>query len=411
MSNTNAGSMRVRFQREFARWSGVVRTRLSARWALHGATWGLIVAVPAAALAWALRHPGLRAPAAIIGVLGALGGWVVARRKRWSDHDVALFLDARLDHDEAISTAVSLDTRESDPPPPAFEMVLDHATRALEQGDRKKLRVRVLQRFHAALPFAVAALIVFARLPERRAPVPTRAPGTQIVRMADVRGLEMVTHVDELPARDPAQRERLARIAEDARRLREQLRQGMSQRDALDRIARLRERLSAEQTLFSSNEQRRGLEAAISRLASGGLRDAARALGDHDLQSLDHAMERQANAQERSDRQRARQALEEAANAAQREGADEVARALHEQQERMTQREARNGVLRDVAQEMAGNADVQRALERLNREGTDAAARDLAQAQASAIQRMSDAERQALADRLRQRSGAAGAQA
>ena len=56
---------------------------------------------------------------------------------------MALFLDARLDREEAISTAVSLSDGKSDPPPPAYETVLDHATRALETGDPRKVRVPV----------------------------------------------------------------------------------------------------------------------------------------------------------------------------------------------------------------------------------------------------------------------------
>ncbi|HOC01749.1 MAG TPA: hypothetical protein PKM43_23750, partial [Verrucomicrobiota bacterium] len=55
----------------------------------------------------------LRPWIALVGVGGALVGLAWAVRRRWSDGEVALYLDARLDGDEAISTAVELDRRAS----------------------------------------------------------------------------------------------------------------------------------------------------------------------------------------------------------------------------------------------------------------------------------------------------------
>jgi hypothetical protein len=97
-----------RFHPLFERWARRVRGRLALRHALTGAALGLLVATIPAAIAWKTRHGALRPLAALVGVVGAGAGLAIARRKRWSDTDVALYLDDRLETEETITTAVGM---------------------------------------------------------------------------------------------------------------------------------------------------------------------------------------------------------------------------------------------------------------------------------------------------------------
>ncbi len=228
------------FRPLFERWSGRVRARLALRRVLTGAAIGLLLGAGAAAALWRTRHGGQRLAGAAGGFLGAAVGMTVARRKRWSDGDVALYLDARLAANEAIATALELD---GDRDTPGGAVVVSHATAALANATPQAVGARLLRPSHVALPAAVVAIgwisvAPFPALP----PGPAAAPGTETVALTHLEGLEKVLALAGVRARDEAQRERMNKLANDARRLREELRAGMAKRDAQSEIARLKRR-------------------------------------------------------------------------------------------------------------------------------------------------------------------------
>ena len=94
------------FRSSFARWSRRVRARLALGHILTGAAVGLLVGAGATAAAWKTRNGPLRPGGAAFGVLGAAVGFAVARRRRWSDPHVALYLDGKLGAHETIATAI-----------------------------------------------------------------------------------------------------------------------------------------------------------------------------------------------------------------------------------------------------------------------------------------------------------------
>src|SRR5512143_1862871 len=106
-----------RFEPLFQRWAARVRRRLALRHMLTGAAIGAAIAVVPAGIAWQTRHGSYRPFAALTAAAGVIGGAVVARRRRWSDEEVALYLDGELASEEAISTAVGLESGERDSDP------------------------------------------------------------------------------------------------------------------------------------------------------------------------------------------------------------------------------------------------------------------------------------------------------
>src|SRR5215472_15171503 len=108
MAPTTSPAPPAAFAPAFARTARGIRRRLLARRVLTGAAIGLAIAIAPALLAWKMRHGALRPWCAGLGVAGAIAGAAVARRKRWSDVDVALWLDDRLETEEAITTAIEL---------------------------------------------------------------------------------------------------------------------------------------------------------------------------------------------------------------------------------------------------------------------------------------------------------------
>lgn len=392
-----------RFQPLFDRWAGRVRRRLLVRRVLTGLALGLALAVVPAVVAWRTRHGALRPVCVALGVVGAAAGALIARRKRWSDVDVALWLDDRLDTEEAITTAVALPggAEEDD----FRAVVVTTATSALSNADATRVRPTVLRPLHALAPIALAALVVLARAPLPPAPVVAQAPGEARVQLAQVEGLKRVAKLAEARARDPQQRERLDQIARDAEKLRADLEKGMEKREALDRIAKLRDAIAAERLTLGEGEKRAGLEAAISKLQqSETTKDAAKALGDHDLEKMDAEMERIANAREQRDREEAKRTLEDAAAAAKAAGAPDVGKALDDEKKSFEERERRAEALRDLekAMEDAGVAsDEQKSeAEALDRKGTDEAAKKLADAMGKALEKLTPEQRKKLAEKL-----------
>ncbi|MEO8796726.1 MAG: hypothetical protein ABI551_02475, partial [Polyangiaceae bacterium] len=202
-----------------------MRARLLTRHALSGAAIGLAIGLGAATLAWRLGRADLRKEAPIVvGAAGAVAGLVVARRKRWSDVDVALFLDERLASDEAITTAIDLNSKrgvgvqalDDDATDPARAVVLSAAEDALSKNTDGKTRPAVFKPVHALLPLAAAGLVFVLRAPMPLHPILAQAPGTSTIQVADIEGLTHVAELTKVDARDEAQRERLDKIAKDA---------------------------------------------------------------------------------------------------------------------------------------------------------------------------------------------------
>ena len=392
----------IPFDRLFARRARNIRARLTSRHALAGAAAGLALGVGAAALAWALGQGALRPVlACALAASGALAGALMAMRRRWSDAEVALFLDQRLGSEEAIATAIDIGDEEH----PARAAVLARARAALEPP-RARARPRLLRLWHASLPALAGGAVAICLLPvPAPPPPPLPPPGSEIVRSDRVSGLDEVEALAMLEVPDPAERARLNDLAKRARELRRKLSEGMTKREALDEIAKLREAVASEKAAFGTGEQRAGLESALGELArSPELGRAAQALGDRDLTRFDDEMERLANRLEAHDRELAQKLLEQAAEAARKQGAEPVARELEAQKKHVAERGEQTARLRALAEAFGdglGEAG-KKALEQLAASGDADAQKALAEALEKALSGLGEAERQRLAERLRQ---------
>jgi hypothetical protein len=405
---------RERFHPLFEHWARGVRARLMARRVLTGLAVGLALAVVPAVLAWKTRHGALRPLCALGGLVGAAAGVVVARRKRWTDVDVALWLDDRLETEEAITTAVELRNQAEDDDE-ARAVVVSTAASALAGGDAKRAHPAVLRPLQLLAPIAAAALVVVARSPLPAAPATLQAPGEAKVQITQVEGLKKVAQLGQASARDDAQKERLDKIAKDADKLRADLEKGLEKREALDRIAKLRDEIAAERLTLGEGEKRAGLEAAMSKLEQNDVtKEAAKALGDHDLEKMDREMERIANAREKRDREAAKKALEEAAAAAKANGAKDVGKALEQEKKALEEREKRAELLRDLEKAMEGSGtaspEAKTEAESLDRKGSDEAAKKLADAMGKALEKLTPEERKRLAEKLKEQTRKGGAQ-
>ncbi len=400
------------FRTLFERWARPIRARLALRHVFTGVALGLLLATLPATAAWRTRHGSWRAYAGALGAIGLVGGWLAARRRRWSDTDVALYLDDRLQAEEAITTAVGFGS-ESELDDPSHAVVLTTATSVLASHDARVANPRGWRRLHLLAPASAAALVAIALAPlppPRTQPGP---PGTAVVKLADVEGLQKAVALAELTARDDAQRERLDKISKDAEKLRAELTRGLETRDAQDKIARLRDEIAAERLSLGDGEHRAGLESAVAKLAEhDATRPAAKALGDHDLTTMDALMEKLANEREAADRDEAKEALDQAAKAAEQNGAPDVAKALENEKKLTDARGRRADTLRDLAKSLKdageGGDEVQEGVESLDRKGTDEAARKLADAMTKALDKLSPEERKRLVDKFRRQAAAKG---
>jgi hypothetical protein len=406
-----------RFRPLFAVWAIRLRRRLLARWALTGLAVGLAVSIAPAVLAWKTGYGAVRPWCALGGAIGAAVGLGLGWRRRWSDVDVALWLDDRLGTGEVITTAVGLAAsgdRSADSAG-AGAVVVDCAARALDTGAPRGMHPRVFRPVHALAPIAAAILVLLSRTPVAARPHIEQPTGQALVRLSQSEGLTRIAQLEHADARDALQHERLSRIARQAEALRADLQRGLERREALDRVERLRDEIAAERLTLGDGAERPGLEAAISRLEqTEGTQRSAQALGDHDLERMDREMERIANLREKRDRESAKRALLDAADAAKAAGAPGVAKSLAEEAAALRGREKRAELLRDLADalESTGGADGQTRTraEALDRRGNDEAARKLADALGRALEKLSAEERKRLAEKLRQRARSGGTQ-
>jgi hypothetical protein len=395
------------FRPLFERWSRRVRARLALRHVLTGAAVGLIVGAGATAALWQTRHGGLRPLGAAGGLLGAAAGLALARRRRWGDADVALYLDARLHADEAIATAVELQQRPDEGDDSARAFVVTQAAGALAKATPKQVRAPMIRLSHAALPVAAAAIawICLAPLPPLP-PRPAAPPGVDRVQLTKVEGLEKVLALAESSARDEAQRDRLRKLAEDAKKIRDKLKDGVEKREAQADIARLRDGITAERLSLGEGEQRQGMESALGKLGENpDLKNAQKALGDRDLVSLDDEMERLANKLEKDDRRRALETLAEAAEAARKNGAPSVAKALEEERRRLAEKGKKADKLRELARELGEGLgkDGKDALRDFDRSGSPKDEQKLAEKLEEALGKMTPEERKQLAENLKKK--------
>jgi hypothetical protein len=380
--------------------------------ALTGAALGLGLGVVTAAALWQTGHGFLRPFAAGFGLLGAAGGLVVARRARWADGDVALFLDGKLRAGEVVATALELCREPADAVADndrneVYAVVVGQAAGALEQADPRLARWPVLAPWHVAIPVGIAAIGYLSWIPVPRLPGAGKPPGVDLVQLAEIKGLDKVEALARLKTPTDEQRRRLDKLSREASALREKLREGVERREALAEIARLQDALQGERLDLGDGARKQGLEAALARLAQDPLtREAAKVLGDRDLVRFDEEMQKLANAKEKSDRERAHKALEEAAEAAKKAGAADVGKALDRQKELLDERGKRMDELRALQEEMKGlvSDEDRQSLEDQGSPRDDKGARKLATALNDALKKLTPEQRKRLADNLKKRA-------
>jgi hypothetical protein len=349
---------------------------------------------------WALRLGEWRPFATALGMLGAIVGAALANRGRWSESDVALYLDARLGSHETLTTALAARASEE----PALVHVLERARGVLGSADPKRVQPKLWSRFHLLLPAALTAIAVISRLPLPPAPPPAPlAPGAQRIQVENLKGLERIEALGHLPGQNPEQDARLKQLAEQARKLRQALAKGLEKREALSEIAKLRDGIAAERLKLGDQHNRPGLDAALHAFGTHPLlRDAQKALENGDLTAFDDEMQKLAKRAETSDRQAAKDALEEAAKAARAKGAQGLADALDAQKRLFERRESHADALRELAQSLKGKLSPE-ALEDLKEfgsSGSPEAEKRLADGLERALEGLTPEERKRLAERM-----------
>ncbi|HET7539687.1 MAG TPA: hypothetical protein VFK05_07440 [Polyangiaceae bacterium] len=399
------------FRKAFQRLAERVHRRHASRLALTGASVGLTLGALAALGLWALRYGEWRPAAAGLGALGALVGAALAQRKRWSESDVALYLDARLASHETVTTALAAQGNADGEP--ALSHVLERATSVLGNADPKRVRPELWSRVHALLPAALLAIVVLSVLPLPPAPVPApSAPGVERIQIQNLKGLERIEALARLQGQNPQQDERLKNLAEQAKKLREALAKGLEKREALSEIAKLRDGIAAERLKLADRQNRPGLDAALRAFSHHPtLRDAQKALGNGDLTAFDEEMQKLANRAESSDRRAAKDALEEAAKEARAKGAQALADALDAQKRLFERRMAHADALRELAQSLKGklSPEALEDLKEFGNSGNPEAERRLADGLERALEGLTPEERKRLAERMqKQLEGADG---
>jgi hypothetical protein len=377
-----------------------VRGRLWLGRALTGTAFGLAAGGLLAGALWWMRQGELRPFAAGLGLLGGGVATLLAARRRWSDQDVALYLDEKLGLKEEIVTALGLRAQASE----AAQLLQQSAAKSLREGAAKLRGPKVWDAPQLLAPVAAAAIVWLSGLPLPPAPPVARAPGVERAQSGNVKGLERIEALRDQKGRSPEDERRMRALADEAKKLRGDLAQGMEKREALSRMAKLRDSIAELRSEFGKEQNRQGLEAAIAALNEHPeAKKAARALGDGDITAFDQEMQRLANQAEKQARESAKRALEEAERAAREKGAPGVADALKEQREAFDKRAADAEALRQLAEALTGKLDPQ-ALEDLKefgQSGDPNAARRLAEAMGKALSQLSEEERKRLAEQLK----------
>lgn len=397
------------FRQAFQRLAKRVHRRQAGRLALTFTGLGLSLGALGALGLWALRFGEWRPLSVGLGVFGAAWGATLAHRRRWSESDLALYLDARLDSQETVTTALAAQGSDE----PALAHVLERASSVLGSADPKRVTPKLWSRFHALVPAALTAIVVISVLPLPPAPKPAPgAPGAERIQLENLKGLERIEALGHLPGQNPEQDERLKKLAEQAKKLREALAKGLEKREALSEIAKLRDGIAAERLKLGDRQNRPGLDAALRAFSNHqALRDAQKALENGDLTAFDDEMQKLANRAESSDRKAAKDALEEAAKEARAKGAKGLADALDAQKRLFERRESHADALRELARSMKGklSAEALEDLKEFGSSGDPEAQRRLADGLERALEGLTPEERKRLAERMqRELEGAAG---
>jgi hypothetical protein len=386
-------------ERSFGRAARKVRGRLLLRRVLTSGALGLCAGGALAGALWWFRQGELRPFAAGLGLLGAGVGVVVGARKRWSDEHVALYLDEKLGQNAEIVTALGLRGASSE--------AAAHLQRSAAQslvGARVLPAPKVWDAPQLAGPIGAVAIVWLSLTPLPKAPLVVHAPGVERIQKKDVKGLERIEALRDQKGRTPEDERRLRALADEAKKLRGELGQGMEKREALSRMAKLRDSIAELRSEFGKEQNRQGLEAAIGALSEHPeLRKAARALGDGDVTAFDREMQRLANQAEKESRESAKQALEEAERAAREKGAPGLADALKAQRDGFEQRSADADALRELAKALEGklDPDALEDLKEFGQSGDPRAAKRLADAMGKALSKLSEEERKRLAEQLK----------
>jgi hypothetical protein len=395
------GAARRDLDEAFMPWRTSVNRSLVLRAALDGATVGALAGAAFAGGAWATHHYAWRFGGLAFAAVGGIVGALLGARRTWNDGQIALYVDGVLGTPETVTSAVELGRE-------APSDVVDAAILALRSGATRPPH-RLRRRHSLALVGTIACVAAFAL----RAPKPAQAApatGTEIVKLAEVPGLDKIAEVEKLPAKDDAQRKRLEDIAKDARELKKKLIEGMPRREALDRLRKLQQRLEAEREELGGGERKPGLDAAAGALKENGFPGLSDALEERDLQSFDEMMERLANDREEKDREKAKDALDKAIAEAKKKGADDVAKQLEKEKARLEKRAEKGDALRDLGDALKGTpGDPGKSLKDYEKKGTDDSARDLADSLRKGLEKLSPDERKRLAERLEKEAERGGA--
>ena len=394
------------FEPLFDRWAARVRRRLALRHILTGAALGALVALVPAGIAWKLRHGKLRPYAALTVAGGVIAGAAIARRKRWTDESVALYLDGELQTEEAISTAVEIESAppDSEGDPAMRAVVIQSAATALGSGDRKHAKPTFLRPVHLLLPLGLAGVAFITHAPLPPAPIVAFDPGTAKIQIAEVEGLEKIIKLAQLDPRDEAQRERLDKIAKDAEKLKEESDEGNGEarRARQDREAEGADRRGA----IDARRRARSVRVSRARCRSSKRTTRRSARRRRSAITISNRWTRRWRSSRtrarKQDRDLAKKSVQDAADAAKQNGAPGVAKALEDEKKAMEKREKRAEELRDLADSMKKegikNDDVENKSEALDRKGTDEAAKKLADAMGKALDKLTPEEKKRLAD-------------
>lgn len=325
-------------------------------------------------------------------LVGAILGAFRARARRWSDAEVAAYLDVCWSLPESLLSWVHAPT---DPALAATARTLFAEPRPLHAPRRWTPAL-------VAASSVVLGTLALVLLAPPRHPPPPPAPGTERALVAP--SLAALEGLRDLQARDDAERERRMALVAEAEKLDAELRKGMSRDAAQARLGALRDRLAEEHQNLGSAKAGSGLDAAARALEGRGAKALAEALANRDLVAFDEELERLASEREKSDRASAKRALEEAAAAARHAGAESIGKMLDQSAAAIEERAKRNDALRAFGEAMraagADDAPLEQAIEELDRKGSAEAAEAAADAMAKALGEMSDAEREQLAKNL-----------
>ena len=178
----------------------------------------------ALALLVAMAFPALpRWPGLALLALGPLLGLLHALRRMPSEAELVVYVDMKLEAEQAILTAWERRAAEADP---FDELARARAAEALAGVPAKRVRPRVLSPDLWGLPFAAGTFAAALVVPVP--PPPIAPPGVETVQL-ETEALRRIERLEDL-ARDEEEEERLRELAREARELRQRLGEGMEQR-------------------------------------------------------------------------------------------------------------------------------------------------------------------------------------